>query len=226
MTNHFLTLQQAAQMTGKSLPTITRLARNNQHTNHVKKQGKKYLVSMELISQNYSVTNHNDELTNHDESPGTKPPPQGEADNIKNETITLLKDLLKQKNEELNQKNRELERKDVQIQRKDDQIDSLTERIRENNIILQNLQSRLQIPEKFTETQVFEQEPQPDHPHTNTPTEEHKGVILSLVKQGGYSYRQIANYLNQHGYLNTRGGKFTKNSVEKIVSRLRNKGRL
>jgi DNA-binding transcriptional MerR regulator len=211
MSSRLITLTEAADITGKSLTTITRLARQYENTDHVKRYGKKFFISSEFVKKTYP-------LISHDESPEPNPhSPASEVAEAKNETITLLKDLLKQKDEELKQKNKELERKD-------DQIDSLIERMRESNIILQNLQTRLQIPQNFTETQVFEQEPQPDQPHPHTPTDEHKAVILDLVKQGEYTHWQIADYLNQHGYTNTRGGKFTKNAVEKLLSRMRKKG--
>ncbi|MFO7830168.1 MAG: hypothetical protein R6V23_16215 [Bacteroidales bacterium] len=192
MTNQFITLPKAAQLTGKSLPTITRLARKYQNTKHVKKEGKKYLVSSQLINQNYSVTNQNDYLTNQnnqEKETGTL--------EAKNETISLLKS-------ELEQKNR--------------QINDLTERIRENNIIIQNLQNRLQIPESFSETNEVTE----SHPESSGQKKDYKSVIIELYKQN-YTHREIANHLNQNGYLNTLGRPFTVNSIDKIISRLKKK---
>ncbi len=115
----------------------------------------------------------------------------------KNETISFLKSELEQKNRQINE---------------------LTERIRENNIILQNLQNRLQLPESFTESNEITE----SHPEPQEQKKDHKSIIIDMHRQGKI-HREIATYLNEHGYLNTLGKPFTKNAVEKIISRLRKK---
>jgi len=192
-----INLKEAAKLSGKGLTTITRLARKYQDSKHVKKQAGQYLISKELVNQIYPPVNHVANQNNQENETGLL--------DAKNETIAFLKSELEQKNRQINE---------------------LTERIRENNIIIQNLQTRLQIPESFTEHQEINQEPQPDHPHPHHTTEKHKQVIIELIQQGGYTHRQVADYLNQHGYTNSRGSKFTKNAIEKILSRMRKKSQI
>ena len=114
MTNQMINPKEVANLTGKGLTKITRLARKYQNTKHVKKEGGQYYISKDWLTKFYSVVNHDDNINKGNESRTLE---------AKNGTISVLKS-------ELEQRNR--------------QIDELTERIRENNIIIQNLQNRLQ----------------------------------------------------------------------------------
>ena len=114
--NDYISIQDAAAKTGKSIATITRLARQYKNTKYVKKTGKKYLISASLINQIYSLTNHDQSKTNQFDDTI-----QG-----KNETIEVLKN--------------QLQTKDDQINRLNDTVDNLTERLRESNILLKNTQ--------------------------------------------------------------------------------------
>jgi predicted RNase H-like nuclease (RuvC/YqgF family) len=178
-----INLKEAVNLTGKGLTTITRLARKYQNTKHVKKEGGQYYISKEWLTKIYPPVNHNNNVVNQGNESRTL--------EAKNETISILKS---------------------QLEQKDRQINELTERIRENNIIIQNLQSRLQIPESFAESN----EVQPD------PKENYKTIISDLHNQK-YTSRQIAEYLNRQGYLNTLGNPFTKEAVKKIIVRMRAK---
>ena len=111
--NEYLTIQQAVELTGKSLPTITRLARKHKDTSYVKMQGKKYLIAIDLISQYYNIdysdnSHTNSQIFNQEES-------------IKDDMIRFLKSEIQEKNRHIN---------------------DLTERLREHSIMLQSFQSK------------------------------------------------------------------------------------
>ncbi len=96
----YLTILQAAERTGKSQSAITRLVKQYKGSKHVKKDGKKYLISIEVLPQlisNYSF----------DYSANSQMNSLIEA---KNETISLLKNQLEKKDytiEMLIERNRE-----------------------------------------------------------------------------------------------------------------------
>ena len=195
MTNQMINLKEAASLTGKGLTTITRLARKYSNTKYVKKEGGQYLISKDWLTQFYPVVNQDNQTANQvnqDKETGIL--------EAKNETISFLKSELEQKNRQINE---------------------LTERIRESNIVIQSLQSRLQLPESHPESNEVT-EPEQTYQEQK---KDHKKAIIDLYRQG-YSHKQIADYLNERGYLNTLGKPFTKNSITKIVSRLKQKGNL
>lgn len=170
-----INLKEAANLTGKGLTTITRLARKYQNTKHVKKEGGQYYISKEWLTKFYPVVNHDDNVVNQGNESRTL--------DAKNETISVLKSELEQKNRQINE---------------------LTERIRESNIIIQNLQSRLQIPESFTESnEIYESHPEPQEPKKDHKTViidlhkksyTHREIMNHLNKNG---------YRNQYGNLFT-----------------------
>lgn len=183
MNNH-ISIQEAAAKTGKSIATITRLAREHKNTKHVKIQGKKYLISTTLISQYYSITNQNDETIR-----------------AKDETIEVLKSQLKTKDEQISQLH--------------NTIGSLTERLRESNILVKNTQGILPAP-------IAPQDSPPVHiQQTN---QVHSEIIR--LSQAGVPYAEIARKLNSLGYLNRFGRAFTKNAVQKKIERLRKNGKM
>jgi beta-phosphoglucomutase-like phosphatase (HAD superfamily) len=141
-TIQFLTVSEAQQKTGKSQSTIIRTINEYKGSKHVKKDGKKYLISTEILSQlftNYSPTIHLDSQMNS-------------LLKAKDETIEILK--------------HELNQKDLVISNQSNQISELIERSRETNILMKSLQEQikpLEIAQKVTTVNVKAER------HTNTP---------------------------------------------------------
>lgn len=141
-TIQFLTVSEAQQKTGKSQSTIIRIINEYKGSKHVKKDGKKYLISTEILSQlftNYSPTIHLDSQMNS-------------LLKAKDETIEILK--------------HELNQKDLVISNQSNQISELIERSRETNILMKSLQEQikpLEIAQKATTVNVKTER------HTNTP---------------------------------------------------------
>lgn len=98
--NSYLSIQEASERTGKSQSTITRLVKHYKGTKHVKKDGKKYLISVEVLPE--IVTNYSNDYS--------KTRQMNSLIEAKNETISLLKNQLDKKDKvigDLIERNRE-----------------------------------------------------------------------------------------------------------------------
>ncbi len=98
--NSYLSIQDAVEKTGKSQSTITRLVKRYTGTKHVKKDGKKYLISVEVLPE--ITTNYSNDYSETIQ--------MNSLIEAKNETISLLKNQLDKKDKiigDLIERNRE-----------------------------------------------------------------------------------------------------------------------
>ena len=120
MEKEYLSIRQASEKYKISSSTITRLARQNENTNFVKKEKGKFLVSDFFLSTNFEKVEIK-EVINHDE-------PKKESKEIDNNLVSILQN----QNEFLQN----------EITNKNKVIDTLLERQFEQNTIIQTMQNR------------------------------------------------------------------------------------
>ena len=192
MSNNFITIRQATELTGKADITIRRLIRrlikqNNPETMQMirqKQAGKNFIykINKDLLFKELKMSEPVQEIKEKKESFDTREKEQTETP----ETVEVLK----AKNEIINILKGELYKKDGQMKTKDWQIgslgkkiDNLIERDHETNVILKGLQDRvfmLESPEKpqKAETEaVIKKEPQKaEEGPTETPTSERQTI--------------------------------------------------
>ncbi|WP_152425160.1 hypothetical protein [Nafulsella turpanensis] len=122
----YISVADAVERTGKGSTTIYRLCRKHEHTKHVMREDKKFLIDEDFLSQHY-------------ESPAS----DAEGDRLPGESRRELVDIFIE--ELLHEKNyyrQLLDRKDEQMERKDQMIVRLQERQKELHYLL-NHQSNL-----------------------------------------------------------------------------------
>jgi hypothetical protein len=196
----FLTVSEVHEKTGKSQSSIMRIINEYKGTVHVKREGKKYLISSHILSQlftNYSPTIHLNSSETTDNTKDTDPQlftnysPTIQMNSLieaKNETIEILKNV---------------------ISSQADQINELIQRNRESNIIIKSLQEQIKLPEKAQPMTTISVKPEK---HTNTP------LIMDLHAQG-LKYSDIAEQLNARGLKNQYGKKYTREAIKTTVNR-------
>lgn len=165
----FISISEAVELTGKSQSTITRLLRRHQGSEHVRKEGKAYVVNKDwlLTQPDYSLTNH---VTSHDykqQSPRiepetakeeVKPQPVTSHDYSHKREVELLEAMLEIMEEQVKKKDQEVkakeeqikgerERNDRQAQAHERQILQFLERIKEANYTIASMK-QLQAPEE------------------------------------------------------------------------------
>ncbi len=186
-----ITLAEAAKCTAKSQSTITRIAKQYRGTEHVKKEGRKYLIAVELLRQlftNYSGDYSNDyskkeqktEIAEHESA----------VIAAKNETIFLLKNQLDEKHEMIN---------------------NLLERQRESNIIMKGLQDQIKLPER-TEDRIKDVKEEKEEKK-----EKSKIPIILKLKEAGCGSNEIAETMNQSGLNNQNGKPYTAENIDTIL---------
>lgn len=188
-TIQFLTVSEAQQKTGKSQSTITRTINEYKDSKYVKKDGKRYLISTEILSKLFTEYIQTSQKTSQ------------------NDNITTL--ILEAKNELIEILKSELGKKDLVISNQSNQISELIERSRETNILMKSLQEQikpLEITQKATTVNIKAER------HTNTP------LIMSLHAQG-LKYSEIAEHLNQQGFRNQYGKEYTGDAIKTTVNR-------
>lgn len=188
MTN-YISILEAAEKTGRSQSTITRVARQYRGTKHVKKDGKRYLVSEEIITQLFSNYSNDYSETNQMTS----------LIKAKNETINLLKNQLEKKDliiGNLIERNREA---NIIIKSLQEQI-RLPEKSKskDGNGIIQDIKPDM--------------EKKKPKPKSNTP------LIMDLYNKG-MSYKEIAEQLNKQGKTNQYGKQYNVNAIKTTVNR-------
>ena len=166
MSNNFITIRQATELTGKADITIRRLIRrlikqNNPETMQMirqKRAGKNFIykINKDLLFKELKMSGPTQEIKEKKEFFDTRKKEQTEIP----ETVEILK----AKNEIINILKGELYKKDGQMKTKDWQIgslgkkiDNLIERDHETNVILKGLQDRvfmLESPKKPQEAEV------------------------------------------------------------------------
>lgn len=188
MTN-YITILEAAGKTGRSQSTITRVVRQYRGTKHVKKDGRRYLIAEELITQlfgNYS--NDYSEISQ-----------MTSLVKAKNETINLLKNQLEKKDsiiDNLMERNREA---NIIIKSLQEQV-KLPEKSnsKDEDGIIQDI-----IPERKKKKHKSK---------SNTP------LIMDLYNKG-MGYKEIAKQLNEQGKTNQYGQQYNVNAVKATVNR-------
>jgi hypothetical protein len=211
----FLTVPEAQEQTGKSQSTIIRIINEYKGSKHVKKEGKKYLVSSQILSElftNYSPTIHMNSNSNNDDTKHT------ESKLFTNYSPTIhLNSLIESKNETIIEILRnELEQKNQIINNQANQISALTEsvresfeRIRESNIIIKSFQEQIKLPQQAQTITTIDIK---SAKHTNTP------LIMDLHSQG-MPYSKIAEQLNKRGLKNQYGKEYTRDAIKTTVNR-------
>lgn len=143
----FISIQEASERTGMSMPTITRLARKNEHTTHVKREDRKFFIEDAFLFSQYPEVKMGDEsTTNHDESE-QKPKEAVESRTFENAMLFKIVEEAAERDrassqrliERLEDENRHLKH---QLDKKDTQIANFQERERELHHLLNN-QTRL-----------------------------------------------------------------------------------
>lgn len=189
----FLSVSDAQKTTGKSQSTINRIVNKYKGSKYVKKDGKKYLVSSEIITELFTKNSDTIQMNSHLDSN------MNSLLYAKNETIEILRN--------------ELGKKDQVINNQAGQISELIQRNRESNIIIKSLQEQIKLPEL---AQIIEQPISTVHVnterHTNTP------LIMELHAKG-LKYREIAEQLNRKGLRNQFGKKYNKEAIKTTVNR-------
>lgn len=122
----YISVTDAVERTGKGQTTIYRFCRKYEHTRHIKREEKKFLIDEDLLLKHFSVVKQ--EQANHKDS---QPP--------KREMVDMF---IEELQKELVYNRRHLERKDEQLARKDTIIANLQERQRELHHLLHH-QTRL-----------------------------------------------------------------------------------
>lgn len=189
--NSHISITEAVKRTGKSLSTITRIAKKYRGSEYIKKEGRKYLVAVELLKQLF--TNYSDDYSNEYSKKEQKAEIAERESMViaaKNETIYLLKNQLDEKHEMIN---------------------SLLERQREANIIIKGLQEQIKLPEK-TEEKIEEVEEIKEEKK-----EKSKIPVIVKLKEGGLSSKEIAATLNQCGLVDQYGKPYTEENVNIIL---------
>lgn len=119
----YISVSDAVEKTGKGQTTIYRLCRKHEHTRHVLREDKKFLIDEEFLCKHYSE--QEPEHINNHEQEQAKPTEQG-----------LMEALLEHLEDEKKYYRRLVERKDEQLERKDKIIANLQERQRELHHLL------------------------------------------------------------------------------------------
>lgn len=217
MISKFVELKKAAQITGKSISTLTRFLNKYKDTNEIKTQGKKYYISLKLLSKHFEVINQNEPMINHGEPVINQNEPQKTNEktdvlNAKNEIIEILK-----------QQNNFLQN---EIESKNKQISELTETGKAQIYLIRDLQNTIAIAQSKTDVATYEP---PAKEKTNveyTSFESEKSYIDTKRKMivelhsKGFAPAQIANEMIKQGILNHKGNPYNKNTIQKILKRI------
>jgi hypothetical protein len=185
----FLTVEEAQKKTGKSQSTLTRIVNKYKGSNHIIKEGKKYLISSQILSELFT-TIHSKTIQNSNLNSNLN-----SSLEAKNETIEIMKQVIN------NQAN--------QISELIENSNKLSERIRESHIIIKSLQEQIKLPEKAQTLTVVDIK---STRHTNTP------LIMNLYSQG-MTYSKIAEQLNNQGLKNQYGKDYTRDAIKTTVNR-------
>ena len=125
----YISVTDAVARTGKGQTTIYRLCRKHEHTKHVRREDKKFLIDEDFLAEHYAET-ENGQASNN------------EAEPQRQELVDLfIQELLNEKRyyQQL------LDRKDEQLARKDTMIINLQERQREIMDLLEHYSELLEI---------------------------------------------------------------------------------
>ena len=138
----YISVTDAVERTGKGQTTIYRFCRKYEHTKHIKREEKKFLIDEELLSKHFSIQKQ--------ESSSPHEPLQPRREMVDMFIEELQKELVYNR--------RQQEIKDEQLERKDTIIANLQERQRELHHLLHHQtrlleSSRQQEPEPEMETQ-------------------------------------------------------------------------
>jgi len=166
MSDNFITIRQATELTGKADITIRRLIKhlikqgNPEITQMIRRKhaGKNFIykINKDLLLKELNISEPAQEIKEKKEfldtreKEQTKAPEIAEVLSVKNEIINLLKG-------ELYKKDGQLKTKDWQIGSLGKKIDNLIERDHETNVILKGLQDRvfmLESPKKPQEAEI------------------------------------------------------------------------
>ncbi len=188
----YLTVTEAQEKTGKSQSTIIRIINKYKGSEYVKRDGKRFLISSQIVSELFTNYSPTIQMNSHLNS---------EMNSLliaKNETIEILKN--------------ELGKKDQVINNQAGQISELIQRNRESNIIIKSFQEQIKLPEI---AQTITTAHAKIERQTNTP------LIMNLYAKG-MKYREIAEELNARGLKNQYGEKYKKEAIKTTVNRNKN----
>jgi len=126
----YVTIAEAATITGRSVSTIRRIVRRiaSEANQNVVKKAPGVTSERYLIQRDYLLKELNTE------NPEASEPEDHEG--FREELVAILR-------EELQKRDEQLKKKDEQLQTKDEQIAQFLERQRETNILMNNYQQRL-----------------------------------------------------------------------------------
>jgi hypothetical protein len=148
----YISVSDAVERTGKGQTTIYRLCRKHEHTRHVLREDKKFLIDEEFLCKHYSE--QGTEQAENNEQEQAKPAEQG-----------LMEALVEHLEDEKKYYRRLVERKDEQLERKDKIIANLQERQRELHHLLHQQTQLLDTSRQSSQDQ--EQEAAPAAQATN-----------------------------------------------------------
>lgn len=155
----YISVSDAVEKTGKGQTTIYRLCRKHEHTRHVVRDDKKFLIDEDFLQQYYTVAAHEEpdggpeQVAGNNGAETLKKPDQGQG---------LMEALVDHLEDEKAYYRQLVERKDEQLERKDRIINNLQERQRELHHLLHH---QTQLQDSASRPEVRESESTQAAPH-------------------------------------------------------------